>query len=278
MKFQIDHDLHIHSKLSFCSKDPLQSPAAILAYAEKNGYSSICLTDHYWDEALPIHELPTGQEWTTGDWYRGQNTAHIREALPLPSSDKVKFHFGCETDMDIDGCVGVAEQDFDNFDFIIVPTTHLHMNGFSISDEDAKSLVARAKVYLSRWEKLLASPLPAGKKVGLAHITCRLLAPDKEEDHLSVLDSIPDATFRDLFTATRDRGIGVELNFTPASYTEADRARAFRPYFIAKDAGCKFYLGSDAHHPADLEAAPARFRDMVDTLGLTEEDKFTPSF
>ena len=52
MKFQIDHDLHIHSRLSFCSDDPAQTTEAILAYGEKNGMTSLALTDHYWDRLV----------------------------------------------------------------------------------------------------------------------------------------------------------------------------------------------------------------------------------
>ena len=48
MKFSYDHDLHIHSKISSCSSDPEQTNEAILAYAKKNGLTTICLTDHYW--------------------------------------------------------------------------------------------------------------------------------------------------------------------------------------------------------------------------------------
>ena len=74
MKFQIDHDLHIHSRLSFCSDDPEQTPEAILRYGEANGMTSLALTDHYWDRA--IHGA--------GGWYRPQDFEHIAEAKPLP--------------------------------------------------------------------------------------------------------------------------------------------------------------------------------------------------
>ena len=41
MEYVIDHDLHIHSKLSLCSRDPEQTPENILKYGIENGYSSI---------------------------------------------------------------------------------------------------------------------------------------------------------------------------------------------------------------------------------------------
>ena len=38
MDFPIDHDLHCHTRLSLCSCDPGQTPAAILAHAKAHGY------------------------------------------------------------------------------------------------------------------------------------------------------------------------------------------------------------------------------------------------
>ena len=151
MKFQIDHDYHIHSFLSDCSRDPEQNPQRILRYAEENGLRDICLTDHGWDASVS----------GASDWYRRQPLEHIRRALPLPQSDTVRFHFGCETDMD---------------------------------------------------------------------------------KHLM---------------------IGMSL-------------QALRPYRIAKQCGCKFYLGSDAHHPEDFAGMPEQFRTLVSLLDLQESDKFRP--
>ena len=46
------------------------------------------------------------------------------------------------------------------------------------------------------------------------------------------------------------------------------------PLFIAKEAGCKFYLGSDIHHPRNMPDVMDRFNTAIDILGLTEDDKF----
>lgn len=43
---------------------------------------------------------------------------------------------------------------------------------------------------------------------------------------------------------------------------------------MAKNVGCKFYCGSDAHHPRELEGAKKIFERAVDYLNLTEDDKF----
>lgn len=48
-----------------------------------------------------------------------------------------------------------------------------------------------------------------------------------------------------------------------------------RPYMIAKRMGCKFYFGSDAHHPDELDAAKGIFERAIDDLKLEEGDGFT---
>ena len=63
MKYVFDHDFHIHSKLSSCSRDAGQSNERILQYAKQNHLKTICLTDHFWDDAVE----------GASSWYKKQN-------------------------------------------------------------------------------------------------------------------------------------------------------------------------------------------------------------
>ena len=109
MRMIVDNDLHIHSGISLCSGRKDQTPANILKYAEDNGLSTICLTDHFWDESVKSD---------LNDFYRIQDSEHISAALPLPTSDKVRFLFGVETDLDKNCVVGVAPEHYDRYAFI----------------------------------------------------------------------------------------------------------------------------------------------------------------
>ena len=263
--FLVDHDLHIHTQLSSCSCDPEQTPARILRYAKENGFREVAVTDHFWDETVE----------GASDWYRPQDFANITRSLPLPACEGVRFLFGCEAEMDKYCRLGIARETIDKFDFVIIPTTHLHMRGFTIAEED-DPLPRRAAVYVDRFEKLLSMDLPF-HKIGIAHLTCHLIAKKPSyETHIELLDLIPDATFRDLFKKTAEVGAGVELNFPLSSYDEKQQERVLRPYRIALDCGCKFYFGSDAHHPDVLDRAPENFKAIADALGLTEADRFDP--
>ena len=263
MKFKINHDYHIHSQLSSCSRDPEQTPDRILQYAKENGLSRICLTDHYWDSAV----------YGASQWYRPQDFDHIAKAMPLPQDEEVEFLFGCETDMDQLMTVGIPAARFDEFDFIIIPTTHLHMTGFTISNEDAESNERRAKLWVERLDALLHKSLPFGK-IGLAHLACRLIKRESREEYLNVLSLIPDAEMERLFTMAAELGCGIELNQSDMSFGDDEADVVLRPFRIAKSCGCKFYLGSDAHHPTELKKSKGVFERAVTLLDLKESDKF----
>ena len=267
--YVIDHDLHIHSKLSLCSSDPQQTASRILNYAEKSGYSRICLTDHFWDTAIP----------GSPEWYTIQNLDHIRQALPLPQSENVRFMFGCETEMDRHFTIAISEKTMEQMDFIIVPTTHLHMSGLTIDTDigfDEDGIKRRRELYIERFAHLLDADLPF-RKTGIAHLTCHLACKEPEDGIYRLIDGISDQVYRELFTSAAAKGLGIELNFDAFSYNETQKESIYRPYRIAKACGCRFYLGSDAHHPKDLDCALANFREIVSALGLEESDKFIPA-
>ena len=92
-----------------------------------------------------------------------------------------------------------------------------------------------------------------------------------------MLDMIPDATYRELFSKMARKGVGFEINFPYFGYySEENLPRVLRPHLIAKECGCKFYFGSDAHHPAALDRAKENFTAIAKALDLREENMFRP--
>ncbi len=264
MKFQLTQDYHIHSVLSTCSSDERQSPERILRYAIEEGLSEIVITDHLWDSAVP----------GANAWYAPQNIAHVKKSLPLPQSDGVKFYFGCETEWRKDYVLGIAKENLDEFDFIVIPTTHLNSD---FTMDPAAGVEERAKAYIDRLDRLLDLDLPF-RKIGIAHLACGLLSiPGQKGTWKDILDAVPDDEYRRIFARIREKGAGVELNgddFDFSRKTPDEIASTVRPFAIAKEEGCKFYFGSDAHHPNIFALSKERLSYAVDALGLTEDDKF----
>ena len=262
MRYKVDHDLHIHTCLSTCSKEPEMTAQKILELAEEHKLKTICVTDHFWDE-----EIGDASEWYTPQGYR-----HISSVLPLPQGENTQFLFGCEAELDKDFRLGLAPQNYDKFDFIIIPTTHMHSR-FVLKEEDRQSVERRAALWVERLETVLNMNLPF-HKIGLAHLACKFIGFSTWENYEKVMHLISDEDMERLFRKAAMLGVGIELNSTDIALAQQDKELVLRPFRIAKKCGCKFYLGSDAHAPFGMTDAIPLFEQAIDWLELTEEDKF----
>ena len=262
MKYTFDHDIHIHSQLSLCSDDPNQAPTDILNYARQKSLSTVCITDHFWDSSVP----------GASEWYKPQDFEHIKKAFPLPSDGKIRFLFGCETEMDLHGTVGISKELYDAFDFIIIPTTHFHMKGFTLSEDDLASPETRANAWIRRFDAVLSLDAPF-HKIGLAHPICAFIGMTKETTYQTV-EKIPEAEMIRLFKEAARLGIGIEINASDMKWAQKKPEILMKPFTAAKECGCKFYLGSDAHHPRDFEIVAPAFEWAINYLKLDESDKF----
>ncbi len=266
MKYVWDNDLHIHSVLSLCSSDPEQTVERILEYARENNLKNIVVTDHFWDEKIPCES----------GWYREQNYERVSRSLPLPKEDGINFYFGCETELDKNLVLGMDKTTFDKFDFVVIPTTHLHMMGFTLTEKE-DSVESRAELWIKRLEALLDMDLPF-RKIGIAHLTCRLCTPEDRgysmTEYKRFLDILPQKRLEEIFFRAAEKGTGIELNFGKEIYDEDVFPSIMRIYKTAKKCGCKFYFASDAHHPESFERIKAKAEKVIDALQLTEDDKF----
>lgn len=191
MKFQVNHDLHCHSTLSACCGDKKQTIRAIYERAVRQGLETQCVTDHLWDRKAP----------GPSRWYASQDINHVKqgkaelEAIWAQQGDGPRMVFGCETEYCGGQKLGLTRENFDEFDFVIIPPNHFHMINF-----------------------------------------------------------------------TRDESINTE-----EAIAELFTQRLFK---IARDQGCKFYIGSDAHSLKSMEGMMEVAREVVDLLELTDEQRY----
>ena len=271
MRYMVDHDLHIHSFGSMCSKAPEQTPARILQYAADEGYPVVALTDHFWDETVPMPQGGWGP-----DFYTSQNWEHIRKQLPLPRHDTIRFLFGAEVDMTLDGTIGISPERLAQMDFVLISISHFHCTDFTISADEAATAEGKAAALLRKLEWVLARPLP-WHKVGLAHLLGQKVSGGDPDLHCAVIRLVQGERLTALFNKAAALGVGIELNTATFSFgSDAEREAVTAFYAHAKECGCKFFFGSDAHAPFQWEHHRERAQMMADALGLTEADIFRP--
>lgn len=256
----VDHDYHIHTALSTCCKDETMTIANIVKGLKAAGIKEACITDHMWERCVP----------GASEFYLPQDVEHVKQVLPLPQDDELRLFFGCETEFCGGTKLGITPASYDEFDFIIVPFTHLH-NNFS-RPVDCVTEEQVALLYMSLFEDLMMLPLP-WHKVGIAHLTCGLTFPG--ETLYKVFQLLDEARLVAVFEKVKACGAGVELNGTTFLPGWEEHEEDFlRVYRIAKDIGCKFYCGSDAHRVVALDRVPKVMPEVIAKLGLTEKDQF----
>jgi len=259
MRYIADHDFHIHSTVSRCCKDPGQTPDRILRYAEENGFNKICLKNHFWDEKVE----------SEAEWIEEHGYSYLTSVLPLPESEGINFLFGAELDMDYNGMLGISEEILSELDFVTVATTHMHLDGNTVR-EKIKTPEEGAEIWLEKIRTLLKKDLPF-HKMGIAHITTGHILKEKTPE---VIKLLTDEDLYNVFTACAAKGLGIELNTKTIFNSEEEKEILLRPYFIAKDCGCKFYLGSDSHKTSALDTAKENFERIITLLDLEEKHKF----
>ena len=124
---KILHDIHTHNVFSNCCIDPNASTEAFVKKEEELGMKLFGLSNHIWDERV------SGGSY----WYKHQTIRKAKEAKAAlhSSNPELKLLFGVESEYY--GCkdiLGLSVDGAAEFDYALVPFSHLHMRNEVMSD------------------------------------------------------------------------------------------------------------------------------------------------
>ena len=253
----VDHDLHVHTTLSACCSDPHATVPAILDRASACGLRLIGFADHVWDFRCP----------GASPWYAPQvaeRALALRESAP--PQQEVRTLFGCESEFRGAGSVGITSETAAQFDFVLLPMSHTHMQGF-VLPSGVTSSADIASLMVQRFLELIDTGIASG----LAHPFLPCGQTDRVDE---IIAAIPASEFRRCFDRAAAAGVSIEITtgFFPAMRgTESDGfhdATFLEVLGFAKSSGCTFHFASDAHTLAGIGSVLG-LQPYVDTLGLT---------
>ena len=262
---KIKHDFHVHTQRSLCAP----TDAAVETFAEaiiRENIEKVCISNHFWDAKIP----PLSED----GYFTMQNLERISKDLPgiekLRRDTGAEIYFGCEAEYDpVHHDIAVSEETCEKFDFIIVPNSHTHLvmpQEYWLDYPKHKEflLTAYTDIIRSKVNKYITAVAHPFEIVGYPF--------DREKE---LLDTISDDEFRRLFDETAERGIAYEINVAGMGLSTKEKVASMykmRLYRLAKECGCKFIFGSDAHSPVELTDYSKWAEYMTELLGLTEDD------
>ena len=136
----------------------------------------------------------------------------LRTSAPpgrCPRPEGIRFLFGCETEIDRHMRLAISRERFDEFDFVVIPTTHFHMEGLT-RPAAISSPKQKAEFWMARLNALLDMDLPF-HKIGVAHLTCSLI-DRKREAWREILRLLDEDALRRVMARAAEKGVGIELN------------------------------------------------------------------
>jgi len=266
----VPFDMHAHTYYSPCGRrltadgQPAATPSLYATEAQRLGIGVIYLTDHFVED-------PTDP--AAPQFYKGSGPAILadlrRELAALGRQDGVRFMVGCETETYAAGRVGVSPALAAQLDIVLVPTTHYHLTGVPQPAGDAPTDVAHhmltmlASVVCKPWLDVVAHPFAENESlIG---------------DLRAIYDAMDENWLADILGRAAEVGMAIEANAASLSDAGIPHYREVMAQFLpmARAAGCKLSLGSDAHQ-VDMLAWPLQVEGWLRGLGLGEADFITP--
>ena len=233
---KIKHDFHIHTTLSLCAR-PSATLDDYIKQAKKCNLNKIGIANHFWDDKFSIDI----------DFYQIQNLSHIEKIKPeieKVNNNDLRIYYGCETEYDPKRRdVAISEEVAEQMEFILVPNSHTHM---MMPKDLYKPYEKHRDFMIQAYEDIINSK--ASKYItAIAHPFEAVCCP---YDKTILIDMISDDTFKRLFDATAEKGIAVEINvhsMHTKTKEQIENCAQMRMFRLAKECGCKFIFGSDAH-------------------------------
>jgi histidinol phosphatase-like PHP family hydrolase len=262
---RIDHDLHVHTYLSVCCRDrERQVPANILPIAERMGLKTVGFSDHAWTNPK---EEPNG-------FYRSQGADQMSKLrAELQGLDTpLRVLVGCEADTMSPGRFSITPDFAESLDYVNLACSHFHITGVvePPPDDRPQSIGQHAL-------RMFKAGVQSGWASTIVH---PLLTLGYRAQFEAAMESLSDSQISDAMGRAAEANVAIEIttSFLKRYSDEGgvptelwSLETPLRLLSLAKDAGCVFVFGSDAHAPERFDLLP-ELSYFVENLHLTEED------
>ena len=268
---KITHDFHLHTYLSLCAPDKTGTVKNYVDEAKRQGIKKLGLADHFWGSKPGDPKYYEKVNMNPESYYLIQNFEHIskkRSEMENEKANGVKLYFGCEAEYD-PFCHGpaVSLELAEQFDFITVTNSHTHM---MMPKSCYFPYQKHIEFMITAYEDIINSNV-SRYITSIAHPFEAVACPYGYD---LLMNMISDDEFKRLFDKTAQKGIAIEINtanMIKKPDWKLEISQKTRMLRLAKECGCKFIFGSDAHILSEFEAYSDVNR-IAEFLDICEND------
>ena len=219
----------------------------MLASLKSSGVAVAGIANHLWDKAVP----------GASAWYAPQDVDHVLqlkdEYASLSDEERkgIRLYFGCETEYVGQGRVSLKAENAKLFDYVLVSAHHFHMKNF-VRPLELEETEGICRLMKARFLECCNIEFA----FGIVHPFMVLGYPGRIDE---ILKGFSDADFRTVYSYAAEKNKSVEINIC-ALYqdvrldSEGFPEEYLRMFTSARECGCRFHLGSDAHDAERLAA------------------------
>lgn len=263
----LQHDIHMHTNLSLCA--PRETTmATYLSLCEEEKISLLGFSDHlYYDHHLERRGI-TGE---TGL----ERVLKIREEMErMKDKTPVRMLLGCEVENFFGQPESLLPGEAGVFDYVLIAASHIMNHTKEYEKFDLTTPDKLRKMVMEQFVRAceLEYPVPAG----ICHPLYPIVSPWEQE----VVDGMTNAQLEECFKLAASKGKSIEIHACLyRNGTRLDKEGLSPSYLrllcIAKECGCKFHFGSDAHNAEQFRGKHKLLLRAAERAGITSEDMWS---
>lgn len=246
-------DLHLHTNLSACAPKTT-TISTYLDYCDSEGIKKIGISNHLYIREGINHTLKIKDE--------------IRS---LQNSTSVQLLTGCEMELFPEQEPMLNKENASQFDYVLVAPSHIFNSIHEYKNFDLSTSDKIRRLLIDNFKR--ACLLDLGVPTAICHPLYPICAPNQQE----ILDGMTDAMLAECYTLAAQHDKSIEIHACLYRDTVNLDQEGLSPSYIhmlsvAKECGCKFHFGSDAHEIQGFVNKHDLLQRAAERAGISEDD------
>lgn len=246
-------DLHLHTNLSLCA--PCTTTInSYLTFCAQEGIQKIGISNHLY-------------------YHKGLNhTLQIKDEIrALHDNSPIQVLLGCEMELFPEKEPMLNKENASQFDYVLLAPSHIFNQIHEYTSFDLSTSDKIRRLIIENFKR--ACYLDLGVPTAICHPLYPICAPNQQE----ILDGMTDEQLAECYTLAAKHDKSIEIHACLYRDTVTLDEEGLSPSYIhmlsiAKECGCKFHFGSDAHETQGFVNKHFLLQRAAERAGICESD------